>query len=75
MRCCEAERTGEDLSTSRYVSYLAVCKEHTIYRAVHASTAQETRGVDTSLMRWGVMRFVSGERADSFGAVSGSETL
>jgi len=59
MRGCEAERSGEDLSTSRYVSYLAVCRERTIYRAVHASTAQETRGVDASLMRWGVMRFVS----------------
>jgi len=72
MRCCEAERTGEDLSTSRYVSYLAVCKERTICRAVHASTAQETRGVDASLMRWGIMWFVSGERADSFEAVLGS---
>jgi len=51
MRCCEAERNGEDLSTSRYVSYLAVCKERTIYRAVQASTAQKTRGVDASLMR------------------------
>jgi len=51
MRCCEAERNGEDLSTSRYVSYLAVCEERTIYRAVYVSTAQETRGVDASLMR------------------------
>jgi len=61
MRCCEAERTGEDLSTSRYVSYLAACKERTIYRAVHASTAQETRGVDASLMRWALCGLSLGE--------------